>query len=283
MKVIHIEPTDVCNAACPQCLRSFDPTFDSTVHNHLTVKQIVDMQLNISALDKMFMCGDYGDPAAGKHTIEIYEYFRSQNPNITLGMNTNGGLRGKSFWQQLAKLTSNKSDYVIFSIDGLEDTNHIYRRNVNWHTVMQNVNTYIKAGGRAHWDMLVFEHNEHQVDDCQQLAQDMGFDWFRAKVSKRHEEMPVDFLHPPKGWKDPVVKHGDIRCQALEDQSIYINARGELYPCCYLGPTAYTLDRFAEVQQSWHNKSIQTCVHTCSANEVGTSFTNQWQREIEFK
>jgi len=30
-------------------------------------------------LDKMVMCGNYGDPAAGKHTLGILSYFRGLN------------------------------------------------------------------------------------------------------------------------------------------------------------------------------------------------------------
>ena len=280
MKILHVEPTDVCQAACPQCARVFDQTFNADIHNHLTVDQIKNLNIDISTLDKMFMCGVYGDPAAGKYTIDLYKYFRSINPNIILGMNTNGGLRTDTFWTNMAELTQqHKQDYVIFSIDGLSDTNHIYRRNVQWNKVMQNVRTYIDAGGQAHWDMLVFKHNQHQVDECEQLAHDMGFKLFRAKVSRRHNMLPVPGLEQPDGWQDPVVEYGEIHCQALQEQSRYVNAQGQMYPCCFLATTEYNINRFDDVQQSWNNKSIQTCVHTCSANEVGTSFDNQWQKE----
>jgi hypothetical protein len=55
----------------------------------------------IAALDKMFMCGNYGDPAAGSYTLEIYQEFRKLNPNIVLGMNSNGALRNAQWWHQL--------------------------------------------------------------------------------------------------------------------------------------------------------------------------------------
>jgi len=283
MKILHIEPTDVCQAACPQCARIFDTTFNADIHHHLTVQQIKDLNIDCAKLDKIFMCGVYGDPAAGKHTIDLYKYFRSINPDIILGMNTNGGLRTDAFWSAMAELTrKHEQDYVVFSIDGLFDTNHIYRRNVQWDKVMQNVQTYIDAGGQAHWDMLVFKHNQHQVDACEQLAYDMGFKLFRAKVSKRHEVLPVPGLEQPDGWQDPVVKYGDIRCQALQEQSRYISAQGQLYPCCYLGSTIYNIDQFDYVQQSWQNTPVTACVQTCSANETGTSFENQWQKETVF-
>ena len=283
--VLHLEPTDSCQAACPQCARETDQTFDKNDQNHLTVDQIKELftEQQIKQLDKMYMCGVYGDPAAGKHTLEIFKYFRSINPTITLGMNTNGGLRDSKWWRELAGILTNEKDYVVFSIDGLEDTNHIYRVNVNWSKVIDNVNTFITAGGNAHWDMLVFEHNQHQVDECEQLARELKFSWFRAKVTRRHDFIPIDFLKSPKGWNNPTVREGTITCQALNEQSIYISAKGVQYPCCYLGTTSHTLDQFDSVQQSWLSDTPNyVCKTTCTKLDHGTSYTNQWQREVEF-
>jgi hypothetical protein len=44
----------------------------------------------------------------------------------------------------------------------LEDTNHLYRENVEWKKIMENARAFISAGGTAHWDMLIFDHNKHQ-------------------------------------------------------------------------------------------------------------------------
>ena len=50
---------------------------------------------------------------------------------------------------------------------------------------MNNARAFIEAGGRAHWDMLVFDYNQHQIDQCRTLASDMGFKFFRTKASSR--------------------------------------------------------------------------------------------------
>jgi len=284
IKILHIEPTDACNAACPQCARETDKNFNKNIVHQLTIeqiKQLIDEDL-IGKLDKMFMCGTYGDPAAGKNTLEIYRYFRDINPTITLGMNTNGGLRDTDWWAQLAGILNQTKDYVVFSIDGLSDTNHIYRVNVNWNKVIENAKAFINAGGSAHWDMLVFDHNQHQVVDAEKLASTLGFKWFRAKVSKRHVDYPVDFLYPPKGWRDPIVVEGKIDCHAIKESSVYISARAQIYPCCWLGNNSdHTLDTFASIKNDWEENPLDTCSKTCRTNNSGSSFTNQWQREIE--
>jgi len=229
------------------------------------------------------MCGDYGDPAAGKHTLEIYRYVKEINPTITLGMNTNGAIRSTMWWEELANIMTGKLDYVVFSLDGLEDTNHIYRVNVNWKKVIENAKAFINKGGHAHWDMIVFEHNQHQVNLCEQQAKDLGFTWFRAKVSRRHSFSPVTFLHPPKGWKDPVVTSGKIECEAIREKSKYISADGRIFPCCYIAMTNNTIDKFDEVIKSWDtSKPVDVCSLTCKTNTSGSSFSNQWQREVKF-
>lgn len=291
VKVLHIEPTDACNAACPQCLRETDITFNKNDLHHLTVEQIQKVidDDTIRNLNKMYMCGDYGDPAAGKHTLDIYRYFRKINPTITLGMNTNGGLRNTDWWHELAETiyrpAEHPQEYVVFSIDGLADTNHIYRVNVDYEKVINNARAFIKEGGRAHWEMLVFEHNQHQVDLAEQLAYKLGFKWFRAKVSRRFKSHPVDFLNKPKGWKDPIVQQGKIKCQALKDSTVYISALGNIYPCCWLGAMKeFKLENFDSIQNTWDSNSPnEICQFTCSSDLIGTNFTNQWQREVEFK
>lgn len=280
VRVLHLEPTDVCQAACPLCARETDPTFDQSAQHWLSVadiKRILPKKI-IYQLDKMFMCGNYGDPAAGRKTLEIFNYFRSVNSSITLGMNTNGGLQNTNWWTDLAKQFNRPTDYTVFSIDGLADTNHLYRKNVVWDKVMSNSAAYIRAGGNAHWDMLVYKHNEHQVDECEQLAKHMGFKWFRAKISKR----PLaGSLERPLIWTNPVSNNGPIECMAEKEQSIYISAKGQIYPCCWLGYNVnYTINNFIAIKSSWATDAPNPiCKATCSGTE--NSFTKQWQKNTE--
>jgi hypothetical protein len=282
IKVLHLEPTDVCQAACVLCARETDTNFDQSQQHHLSMYQILNTfgADNIEMLDKMFMCGNYGDPAAGKHTMNIYRQFRKINSDIVLGMNTNGALRTPQWWRELANILCQPRDYVVFSIDGLEDTNHLYRKNVKWSRLIDNVKAFIEAGGSAHWDMLVYRHNQDQVSACEQLARDLGFKWFRAKVSKRGF---VHDLQQPIGWYVPKVTSSQIQCHALGEQSLYIDAQARVSPCCWLGATQHNfVTDFEQVQQSWHTDHVNPiCASTCAVQHTGTSFTNQWQREVE--
>jgi hypothetical protein len=244
------------------------------------ITQVFDVD-RIAGLDKMFMCGNYGDPAAGRHTLDIYQEFRRLNSHIVLGMNTNGAIQNTLWWHELGRIFNRPEDYCVFSIDGLADTNATYRKNVDWNRLMHNAKAYIAAGGSAHWDMLVYRHNQHQVDECEQLARDLGFRWFRAKVSKRRL---ADQLEPPVGWSRPSVQRGPIQCHVLKEQSMYIDAQGRASACCWLGSrlSDFVSDDLATVQPTWNTDAPHpVCQATCASNNNQTNFASQWQREVE--
>ena len=172
---VHWEPTDKCNSGCPMCPRYDSKGFEiSTLENvEWTLESFkkawtVDF---IKDLNKVLACGNFGDPCACNEFVDMYEYMREINPSIELACNTNGSLRTRDWWARLGKVITERpgqtSGYCTFSLDGLEDTNHLYRRGTIWKNIIRNAEAFIAAGGVAHWDFIVFEHNEHQVDEAE--------------------------------------------------------------------------------------------------------------------
>lgn len=189
---VHWEPTDKCNSACAMC-----PRYDSKGYEMKTLEN-TEWTLEqfktawpvefISNLTKILACGNFGDPCACREFVDIYEYCRQVNPGIGLACNTNGSLRNTAWWSRLGAVMTEKQNpgnYCTFSLDGLEDTNHLYRRNTNWKKIMENAQAFIDAGGIAHWDFIVFEHNQHQVEEARELARKMGFQNFNVKRTTR--------------------------------------------------------------------------------------------------
>ena len=188
IRTVHLEITDKCNAACPMCARNINggednPQLPGTELSIDDIKQIFRPEF-IRQLDRMYMCGNYGDPIAARDTLETFQYFREHNAKINLSMHTNGSAKKPDWWRQLAYALGSKG-YVVFSIDGLEDTNHLYRQNTVWSKIIENAKAFIDAGGRARWDYIVFAHNEHQVEEAEALANKMGFERFQYKKSAR--------------------------------------------------------------------------------------------------
>ena len=99
VKEIHIEPTSLCNAECPMCARNVN---GKGLNPYITLKSLPAKWFHenikpeqIAQLDKIFFCGNVGDPASAPELVEISQYFKKHNPNIVIGLNSNGGLKTK--------------------------------------------------------------------------------------------------------------------------------------------------------------------------------------------
>ncbi len=181
LRSVHLELSTLCNSICPWCPRynNFSPNLNPNIQEgYYTLEQFkehfpVDF---IQQIKFWTFAGDYGDPGTCPHIIPILDHINKttiQSPTIQI--NTNGGMKGTQFWYQLG-LSTNSNSYVIFSVDGLEDTNHIYRRNVQWKKVWANMKSYSATGAKGIWEFLKFKHNEHQMDKAKELADELGFE-----------------------------------------------------------------------------------------------------------
>src|SRR5262249_3748084 len=153
---VHVELTTHCNASCPQCPRNLsggpvNPALPLAELSLEDVRRILPDEL-LGRLRKVYACGNYGDPMVARDVLPIFEHLRAASPRLELGMFTNGSGRTPAFWAALAGVVT----YVRFSIDGLEDTNHLYRRGTQWSRILASVEAFIAAGGRAEWDFIVF-------------------------------------------------------------------------------------------------------------------------------
>lgn len=185
---VHLEVTERCNASCPQCARNINggevnPLLHDAELSLEDVKKILPEEF-VKQLNRLYMCGNYGDPISAKDTLEIFEYLRSCNDKMQLSFHTNASAKTPEWWSKLPAAMGRRH-YVVFSIDGLEDTNHLYRQGTVWKKIMENAEAFIKAGGKARWDFIVFGHNEHQVEEARALAEEMGFEKFNVKKSNR--------------------------------------------------------------------------------------------------
>jgi MoaA/NifB/PqqE/SkfB family radical SAM enzyme len=185
---VHLEVTERCNASCSQCARNINGgEVNPQLHNAELSLDDVQTILKpdfIKQLKRLYMCGNYGDPISANDTLEIFEYIRSHNAKMQLSFHTNASAKTPEWWSKLPAAMG-KSHYVVFSVDGLEDTNHLYRQGTVWKKIMENARAFIQAGGRARWDYIVFGHNEHQVEEARALATSMGFEKFNVKKSNR--------------------------------------------------------------------------------------------------
>lgn len=182
---IHVELSSFCNASCPNCPRNFMggweiPSLKKNTMDLQGFKRIFIPEF-LKQLVQVRFCGNYGDPMMCVDLPRILQYIRDTNPNIFVVLNTNGGMQRREWWSDLAVQMQRGPGHVVFSIDGLETTNHIYRRGVRWESLLQNVKSYLATGAKAYWEMLVFKHNEDQIQQAHELSQSLGFAGFQLK------------------------------------------------------------------------------------------------------
>ena len=182
IRKLHFELSDYCNAACPGCPREQEDQKDKINKHKLTLefmKTHFDYERYPSLL-RVDFCGCSGDAATNTELYEITDYFLTEWPDVDFSLSTNGGVRNKAFWKSYGELIKKhnrpeKTFHVIWAIDGLEDTNHIYRVNVKWKKLQDNFRAYIKTGAPAQWQFIRFKHNEYQLKAVQERAKEEGF------------------------------------------------------------------------------------------------------------
>lgn len=276
IKKIHIEHTSKCNLLCPQCARVYDgkvaPSLDL---EELTVddyKKLFTEEFS-KQLESVWFCGNYGDPIASNTFMDSAKYLKSVGVK-DISIHTNGSARTPDWWQELAGVL----DCTVFSIDGLKETNHIYRVNSNWEKIIDNVKSYINAGGKAHWDYLIFDHNIDQIAEAKELATDLGFESISfkntsrfvtndtiqqafQKVKTRKDSYSISSKNNPNKTKyesiveeygsfENYVDETKISCKYKNNGVVYLDFKFKLWPCCWLSaPTYFHSDKNVQKKQ----------------------------------
>jgi sulfatase maturation enzyme AslB (radical SAM superfamily) len=222
-------------------------------------------------LQKVILCGTHGDPATAKDLYKICEYILENNSSVSIHIHTNGGLRKSSFWNSLGKLFKNTNCVVVFSIDGLEDTNHVYRRNVSWKKVIENVKAYNCTGAESNWEFLVFGHNEHQISDAQELSRELGFNKFLVKRALGFED------NEGLMSKKPVFdKHGNFQRYIFPPKSdFYLNAKINQKSDCDSIPEKIDLSSLHGFKKNY-NPSVEKNLEKFDISDVP-----EWLQKIE--
>jgi len=309
---LQIESTNYCNAACPQCDRSEvdAKTLNNTMHTIDNYQRWFG-DYEWPNLDYVHFCGSVDEPTINPSIIEICEWFYNLSENISwIDISTNGGTRDESFWTQLGNLSKKTGKVrVIWGIDGLEDTNHIYRRNVRWDTLQRNFRAYHKAGGISIWQFIIFGHNKHQLDDIKELVDKEGFsrltlihsdrevvdtienyryekieipEWYDTSYANKDEGVKINQLNENKS-KDISIKPTPRKCVKCiakpnskndtfhpEYANIYVSVHGYVTPCCWLGNPN-------ELTKLWKEHSSDQKLHNLHHTKLHNIIDGYWK------
>jgi len=235
---INVEPSARCNARCPFCsrnkkVRSYD-------QHLLTLEDLIKLPKDLfSSLRWLSFSGNFGDPCTNVELPEIAAYFKKMCPSLMLMGSTNGSVQNSEWWGKLGQHYTDGNMY--FSLDGLADNHTRHRIGTNFNRIIENIKGFTDAGGVAYWQFILFDHNENQVQEAEEMARDIGCTRFFVIPSREYN---ADFQRPANSTfslKDEIFTRYQRRssgtddralCKPVKNHSIYLAADGTVHPCC---------------------------------------------------
>lgn len=266
----HIELTDKCNAGCPMC-----PRTDAMNFCRPNREKVFNVELSLADFEQHFsddLCartdeivfgGAYGDPLAASEVLEITDHLTQRG--VRLASSTNGSLRTPDWWTRFGEMMKRTGSRLELHIDGLADTNPLYRVNTFFDKIIENARAYIATGARAEWHFIIFRHNQHQIDEAFRLSREMGFaqftliDTIRFSGGPRYEyrmpdgetrylelpDMRAEDFTAPDGGEGLIARPEEpeasvhpgingIDCKSGAFNRPYISAHGQVSACCWV-------------------------------------------------
>jgi MoaA/NifB/PqqE/SkfB family radical SAM enzyme len=219
---LHVELGTRCNLLCSGCSRTqvINSKNNNVFQNYPGFK-ITDIGMNnIKALLRpenkikfLHISSVFSDPIYCGHLFEMLDYINEMDNRPILQFSTNGSGRKPSWWKDFAHKLRVK-DKIEFSIDGLRDTNHIYRFNSDWDSIYNGVTTFLNELKKRQlnlyttWKFIVFKHNQHQIKEAYTLSKEIGFENF--KIIQAAPRTP-EHLKPTLLWNELVEELEKVR------------------------------------------------------------------------
>ena len=261
----NVEATNKCVLKCSACDRTLRPEIikkledlSPKVFHKILFEDLRHADLNNTLFN---FCGIYGDNLYHKEIFTIFRLIKKRGCRIHL--ETNGSYKTEKWWNELFSILT-RNDKITFSVDGMEDTNVIYRENSDW----ESINLGMKLAGESNvlstWKFIIFKHNQHQIEDAKKHASKLGITRFLTRNSGRFLGMD-DPLRPDESHiglqqihREHVQKYMDTdkwdeevsilpRCQQIPRKNIGLTYEGYIIPCL----------TFHSVHNEWFEKNKQ--------------------------
>lgn len=182
---IHVELTSRCTLACLKCARTIRKGHYGITDLPLEYVQSIADQ---DRFGMILFCGGLGDPIYHRQFHEALEIVLKAGKQVKVI--TCGSSRSERWWKQTAEIVAKYPEMVqfTFSVDGLEDTNHLYRINSDWQSIMTAMDIMSATGAEMVWKFIVFRHNQHQIDEARKIATDRNFTFHQIHSSRYSNE-----------------------------------------------------------------------------------------------
>jgi radical SAM protein with 4Fe4S-binding SPASM domain len=258
----NIDPTNVCNLRCPVC-----PTGLGTLGRERGSMEFEDFKLIVDQIAKyayVLELYNWGEPFLHPRIFDMIRYAHKCRISVRLSSNLN------YFDCEMAEKTvASGLDRIIIAVDGsTQEVYERYRKGGDLSNVLDNVSLLVEEKKRQNsaypfilLRTLVHRHNEHQIDEIRQIAENLDVDGFSTGG------FFVDTTDPAQveEWlpAEEAQSYYDYSADSLENvwncsdlwESMVINWDGGVAPCCWLHRKENDFDNVFEksVAEIWNN------------------------------
>lgn len=267
---MSVEPTTACNLSCPECpsgLKSFTrPT--GTIRLEFFKETLDACYRDLIYLSFYFQ----GEPFLHKGFLDMVRYASSKK--IYTATSTNAHF----LTDELARKTVESGlDRLIISIDGTtQETYQQYRKGGELTKVVEATTRILKWRKELKsktpfivFQFLVVRPNEHQIEEVNALAAQMGVDdvWFKTAQIYDYERDPNQLIptldkysrykKSPDGRTVPKNKLQN-HCWKMWHSNV-VTWDGKVVPCCFDKDASHQMGDLKEksMKQIWESKNYQ--------------------------
>lgn len=236
-----VEPTNVCNLACPTC-----PTGTGKIAPlpPMSVARFGEVMDALAPRLANLALWNYGEPLLHKQLPAIIARAKQAGVRV-VKVSSNAhfldGERGRA-------LLASGLDVLILSVDGAsEATYRVFRKEGDFARVAEQV-AFICAEKRRlgqrrpsiELQFIVMRHNEHELPEIRRLSALWGVDKLRIKTVGAEDEGSRELVPAARllsRYREDGVTHAASYpfCTMAWDHTV-VNVDGSVTPCCYIRP-----------------------------------------------
>ncbi|HRZ40081.1 MAG TPA: SPASM domain-containing protein [Candidatus Omnitrophota bacterium] len=154
-------------------------------------KKFIDKNPSIRGIE----LSNWGELFLNNELLDIIRYAHQKNVQLTAYNGANLNTVSPKILEALVKY---KFHSITCSIDGTtQETYQIYRRRGDLNRVISNIKRinehkkfYRSEFPRLTWQLIAFGHNEHQIEDAERMAADLGMT-FQVKLASDDQFSPI--------------------------------------------------------------------------------------------
>ncbi|HWO18735.1 MAG TPA: glycosyltransferase [Kofleriaceae bacterium] len=236
-----IEPTNLCNLACPTC-----PTGTGKIAPRpaMSLAQFDAVLGQLRPRLRNLALWNYGEPLLNKELPQMIAHAKEAGVGVVKVSSNVHFLDGE---RGLALLRSGL-DVLILSVDGASQaTYQTFRKDGDFATVARAVAWLCGekrrqglARPRIELQFIAMRHNEHELPEMRRLAREWGVDALRIKTVSADDDATRHLVPASRLLSRYEVDHATPStrhafCTMAWDHAV-INVDGSVTPCCYLRP-----------------------------------------------